>query len=390
MNLVCEIMFDGHSHVPFNAGVLATIQAAFPREDLAFYGAAAHIEQLKSHVGKASALSILWNEIIPIPPSGPGYGARFIRELKAFRPLLRELHRESNSRLILTSAFPSTVLAMKIARFVESTNLPVQMVLHEMSGVIGKRYRRPILRFQDMKTAVTLFGNRGIQYLLLEESIRDLAVKSLPHLAERIKPFEHPISPSEGASELIDLTEPVRFGFLGTALKSKGYASFVATANAVTSQYGRRAEFHVVGRCHDESRGVHGIGALTTQPAAAPLTRDDFIGGVAPLHYIVLPYEGAAYTLSASGVLLDAIAWQKPIIVRKIPVFEAMFAKYGDIGYLFSDDSELKNVVAQILQAPDAMRYRCQALRLGEVRKLRAPEALAVAYRDLCEISERK
>lgn len=390
MNLVCEIMFDRHSHVPFNAGFLATIQAAFPREDLAFYGAAAHIEQLKNHVGQAPAQAILWKKIVPIPPSGPGYGERFIRELKVFRLLLRELHRGSNSRLILTSAFPSTVLAMKVARFFESTDLPVQMVLHEMSGVIGRRYRRPILRFQDMKTAVTIFGNKGIQYLLLEEFIRDLAVKSLPNLAERIKTFEHPISPSEGAIEVVNLTEPLRFGFLGAALKSKGYASFVATANAVTSQYGRRAEFHVIGRRHEESHGVHGVHALTTQPADAPLTRDDFIRGVAPLHYIVLPYEAAAYTLSASGVFLDAMAWQKPIIARKIPMFEAMFDKYGDLGYLFSDDSELRDIVAQILHTPDAVRYRCQALRLGEVRKLRAPEALAAAYRQLCEIRERK
>ena len=51
MILVCEIMFDRGTHVPFNAGLLATIRAAFPKEDLAFYGAAAHIEQIgRAHV----------------------------------------------------------------------------------------------------------------------------------------------------------------------------------------------------------------------------------------------------------------------------------------------------------------------------------------------------
>jgi hypothetical protein len=239
-----------------------------------------------------------------------------------------------------------------------------------------------------MKTAMTLLGNRGIQYLVLEESIRDQAVKSLPQLAERIKVFEHPISPSEGASEDVDLVEPVRFGFLGTALKSKGYALFVETANTITAQYGRRAEFHVLGRCPEESRDVQGTEALTTQPAAVQLTRNDFTRGVASLHYIVLPYDPASYALSASGVLLDAIAWQKPIIARGIPSFEALFKKYGEIGYLFNQDSELSPLIQRILHTPDSSLYRHQVRRLWEVRKARDPEALGAVYRELCQVCE--
>ncbi len=71
---------------------------------------------------------------------------------------------------------------------------------------------------------------------------------------------------------------------------------------------------------------------------------------MAPLHFIVLPHEAGPYTLTASGVLLDAIAWGKPVICRKIPIFESMFKKHGDIGYLFSDDEELKGVVEQIVK----------------------------------------
>lgn len=266
----------------------------------------------------------------------------------------------------------------------------MQMVLHEMSGVIGKRYRRPIRRSQDMKTALTLLGNNGIQYLVLEGHIRDKAVKSLPRLAGRIEAFEHPISPTEGASEVVELSEPIRFGFLGTALKSKGYPLFVEAANAVTAKYGRRAEFHVIGRCPEESKGVRGIEALTTRPAGSQLTREDFVRAVQPLHFVVLPYEVAPYTLSASGVLLDAIAWQKPVVARRMPTFEAMFERHGDIGYLFSGDSDLTGVIQQILQEADVSRYRRQALTLREVRKSRDPETLAVAYRELCTANEGK
>jgi hypothetical protein len=68
---------------------------------------------------------------------------------------------------------------------------------------------------------------------------------------------------------------------------------------------------------------------------------------------------------TASGVLLDAIAWEKPVIARKIPIFEAMFEKHGELGYLFNDDTELKAIVERIVQAAEKSRYSCQVQNLG-------------------------
>jgi hypothetical protein len=108
---------------------------------------------------------------------------------------------------------------------------------------------------------------------------------------------------------------------------------------------------------------------------------------VSPLHYVVLPHEAASYTLTASGVLLDAIAWEKPVIARKMPIFEAIFERHGDIGYLFENDAELTGIVEQIVKAPDKSRYQRQQLNLRGLRKARAPESLAGGYRDICKKS---
>jgi len=383
MILVCEITFSDTAHVPFNAGLLATIRAAFPKEDLSFWGAAAHMEELKKQMGQPLASSIAWSEILPIP-QGTGYGERFFRELPVIRRLLRNLPQDSTSRLLLTSAYPSTVLALKAVRCFRSKNPPVQMVLHWLSGVVGKRYRRPIKRIQDMKTALTLLGNNGIQYLVLEESIRDRVLKNSSLLSGKIEALEHPIAPNEGASKTVDLSEPVRFGFLGLTIQAKGFPCFVKLANVVTAKYGRCAEFHVIGFLPKDGIPVNGTEALATKPAGVQMTRANFIQGVTPLHFIILPHEVGPYALAASGVLLDAIAWEKPVIARKIPIFESMFERYGDIGYLFSDDSDLTRTVEQILQTADTSRYRRQVLNLRSVRKSRAPEVLAAAYREMC------
>jgi len=386
MILACELGFDDGAHVPFNAGVLATILAAFPTESLAFYAAAAHIEELKKAVAQPLAGSISWTNISP-PPPGTAYVKRFIRELKIVLALLKTVSQNSTSRLVLTSAYPSTVVAVKAARWFRPERLPVQVVLHGLSGVVGKRYRRPIKRFQDMKTALTLLGNDNIQYIVLEQSIRDTVVKNLPFLSDQIAALDHPISPNEAESQSIDFSEPLRFGFLGLADKAKGFPLFVELANHVTTRYGQRAEFHVVGRFPRDGAPVNGTEALATKPGVTLTSRADFIRDVRLLHYVVLPHEAVPYTLAASGVLLDAIAWQKPVIARKIPIFEAMFERHGDIGYLFGDDAELKDIVERILIAADEPRYNRQVVNLGSAKKSRAPETLAACYRDICRKS---
>jgi hypothetical protein len=385
MILVCEITFT-HGHVPFNAGLLATIQAAFPKEVLSFYGAAAHIEELKKQVGQPLVESILWKEILPVS-SGRRYVERFFRELSLVRRLLRVMPHGLTSRLVLTSAYPSAVLALKVARWIEFKHLPVQIVLHGLSGVIGKRYRHPIRRFQDMKTALTLLGNNNIQYIVLEQSICDVLAKSLPRLSSRIEALDHPIPPNEGTFQTAELFEPILFGFLGLADRTRGFPVFVNLSNEVSAKYGGRAEFHAIGYCSKHG-SVEGIDALATKPTDIPVPRNDFRLKVSALHFVVLPHEAGPYTLTASGVLLDAIAWEKPVIARKIPIFQTMFERHGDIGYLFSDDADLRRIVEQIVIAPDETRYHRQVLNIRSARKSRAPETLAAAYREICKKNE--
>jgi hypothetical protein len=381
---VCEIMFQRSGHVPFNAGFLAIIQAAFPKEELSFYGGAAHIEELKKQLGQPLTDSVAWIEIQPVPP-GIRYGKRFFRELGIIRRLFSNFSRGSTSRLVLTSGFPSTVLALKVARYLQWTNLAVQIVLHGMSGVVGKRYRHPIHRFQDMRTALTLLGNKNIQYIVLEQSVRDTVVKHVPFLSRHVEVLDHPIPPNEGASETIELRAPIRFGFLGLVSKGKGFPLFVRLANECATKNGQSAEFHVIGHFLGEGTGVNDLTALATKPGGSQMSRADFIRRLSSLHFVVLPYESGSYTLTASGALLDAIAWEKPVIARKIPIFEAMFEKYGDIGHLFENDTELTEVVGEIMRGPDRARYRIQVLNLRNARKARAPELLSAAYREMCK-----
>jgi len=384
MICVLELSFDDGGHVPFNAGLLATVSSAYPMESLSFFGAARHIEELKRELKPSLALSIVWKEIRP-PVPGTSYLKRLFREWGIIRRVLRCLSEDAPSRLLLTSAYPSTVLALKVVRLFQSKRTPIQVVLHGMSGVIGRRHRHPIRRFQDMRAALGFLANTNIQYLVLEESIRDTMQYKLPFLSRNIEALEHPIAPTEGTDEGLTLSKPIRFGFLGLADKAKGFPVFLELATEITAKHKGTAEFHVVGfvRFPEHTTQMNGTGVLTTKPGTELVSRAKFVAGLRPLHFVVLPHQAASYTLTASGVLLDAIAWQKPVIARRIPIFEAMFERHGDIGYLFSDDSELKAIVEQILQTADRSRYRIQLQNLRSARKSRFPESLARVFREI-------
>jgi hypothetical protein len=384
MIAACEPYFTDSGHAPFNAGLLATIRAAFPNEELVFFGAGRHVEELKKQLGVPLSASISWIEIVP-PDQGRAYFGRLFYEIKIIRNLLRTFPRNSRGHLLFTSAYPSTLIALKLAKRSQFKGIAVQMVLHGgLSGIVGRRYRRPILRFQEMRTALTLFGNSNVQYLVLEDCIRDTLLKNVPSLSGKVETLAHPLPPNEAGSNSNDFSKPMRFGFLGLANESKGFPLFVRLAKEMATKYQAQVEFHAIGRLPAEGNPTLELNALATKPGVRRMSRVDFIQGVKQLHFIIFPHHPGHYDLSPSGTLLDAIAWEKPLVARSLPIFENMLKNHGDIGYLFRNDMELREVVEHIIQKPDKLRYHRQVLNIRKARASRTPEALAASYREIC------
>lgn len=385
MIVACELSMTDGAHVPFNAGLLATVRAAFPQDELLFLGAAGHIREIKRQLGAPLADSISWREIAA-PGAGLSYWRRFVGEMRILRPLFRLLRAHPGSRLLLTSSYPSTLLATKILERFETGDLKIQAVLHGgLSGVHGKRHRHPVRRFQEMRTALTLFRGSKVRYLVLEDAVRDYLLSGLPALADRVAVLEHPLAPNEAEDVFDDVTFPVRFGFLGLATEAKGFPVFSRLAAAMTAKHGAKTEFHAIGRLQaDRLADDASMDALATKPGHERLSRGQFIERMRPLHFTVLPFEPGYYNMSASGTLLDAIAWKKPILARRIAVFEQLFCRFGDVGYLFSDEAELGAIVDEIVDRPDRSRYRQQVANLRRAEKARLPETLAMHYREIC------
>jgi glycosyltransferase involved in cell wall biosynthesis len=384
MIFICDPICRAGEHVPFNSGILEIVRRAFPDEKVVFLGDQSHILRLKEQTNPFIVDSISWTAI-PLPDRYAKYSNRFYAEAKIILKLIENLRHSANDILLFTTVMASTLAALKLLSKFFHRDTTLQVVLHGyLGGVSGKRSRNPIRRLQDMKTALTLPGGGGIQYFVLEMSIKEALLKYLPSLHKRLEVIEHAIPPNEELLQPIDLRLPAGFGFLGRAEKLRGFPVFLSLASEMTKKYRGKIEFHAIGRYPSREDSTNEADVLATKPAFQRIERPEFIERARKLHFVIFPLSPQFYELSACGSLLDAIAWGKPVIARNIPILSNLFRKYGDIGYLFNDEIELREIIGNIIEKHDDLHYKSQVDNMKQLREDRSAVALAKIYKQIC------
>jgi glycosyltransferase involved in cell wall biosynthesis len=172
---------------------------------------------------------------------------------------------------------------------------------------------------------------------------------------------------------------PLRIGFVGQATEAKGIGAFLRTARALKARHGSAVEFDVIGRA--APGGLPLDAADLIAPVATDyLPRAEFTRRMAALHYVFLPLFGDYYRFAASGALIDAVSWRKPVIIGRVPLAAGWFEEFGDIGHLCADEAAMTATLDEILTNSDAVRYQHQMAALETARASRTPAALAATY----------
>ena len=262
---------------------------------------------------------------------------------------------------------------------IDGARVPVQVVLHGGLAVIrNRRARNPLKRVVDTQSALELGRSKYLQYLVMEKCIRRMFFKIMPSLADSVDVLEHPFPIAETGPERLALEAPVRFwfGFLGKATESKGFELFRQLAETVRMSAPGKAEFHAIGplgrlsNCGD-------LSALDRQPEREMLVRSEYVKGLKQMHYICFPYRSAHYELSVSGSVLDAVAFSKPMLAARLPIFADLFNRFGDLGDLSDGPEEWKKTLLRIVSKPYRSRYRLQQDAMESLQRSRSISALA-------------
>ncbi len=391
MIIVCEPIRWNLEHIPCNAGILAAIRVAYPGMPLHFYGEELHVRNLQRELGNEMSSSIVW-KIIHIPPRHSDVFYRFWQDLTLVREISNRCQGYAEGHIVMMSANASILVGLKLLMKTRHLRNRVQVILHGELASLTWIPRNPCIRLRTVRTALQIGSNHNIQYIVLEEAIRRTLAKEIPSLDGHVGVLDHPVALAEAPSTIDRISNPVRFGLLGLATQQKGFSTFLKVAAQSAAMYGKRAEFHAIGTLHDDFRGVDSLemGALTSRPGHAFMSRNEFARRVAQLHFVCLFFEGRYYDFSPSGVLLDAIAWEKPMIASRVGIIEDLADRYGDIGYLYGDETDISGAIEKIMSEMDQVRYDRQKAAIRKAKISRSPESLARSYRALCEEQVRR
>ncbi len=378
--IICEPLLSGTEHVPFNAGLVQVVAAATEAPVTAWMESeqAAHVRAL---LPEPVARRIDHVPFEP-PPRRLPYGRRAARDAGVAWRIVRTGAAGGARHIVLSSAFPGTILGAKVAL----ASLPagrrpsVHLVVHgSLAEVWGWRSRNPLRRAVDMAGALAWPAPRGLRIVVLEHPIAQALAAKLPSVADRIVVLEHPIAERIApATPRRDGT--LKVGFLGLASRVKGFDVFCALARAVTARRDHVA-FHVVGRQGPTAPDPADLAALETSPALEPLDRATYVDRLADLDLVALLHDAGHYAHTASGVLLDALAAERPILSLPNPLIDALSERFGPLGPRFTDLGAAADWLAATSVEDVARKAERSWLpNLRRAADSRRPAALAGAY----------
>ena len=263
----------------------------------------------------------------------------------------------------------------------------VQVIIHGDFSTLRRTPRRSILNpfyyIGSLKTALRISGYERFQHIVLEEAVRDEILKHMPFLRNSISVLDHPIPVDKHHVEINNFDLPIQFGFLGHASEKKGFSKYLTVASEISKRFPGQAKFHVIGPISDKYRRANltKMAFLSETPGTEQMSRNEYVNRLKSLHFVCLFYD-KWYEFCASGVLMDSIAWEKPIIATQLPIFTTMQQRFGDIGYLCRKN-EFSETISSIIQTHDSDRYKRQVLNMSQVKASRTPETLAMKYLEL-------
>jgi hypothetical protein len=390
MILVFEMLWVGTQHAPGNSATIQAIARGFPQQTVRMFADPSHLAELRADPALTACGNVDFAPIALYPAlrgktSRVDWG-RFRQELATLRRGLAQVPRGENCLLMLISATPTAIFAASVLARLHPGRVGVQVGLHgNLNEAFGWRPRNPLIRAFNLRSALTSRHPRLLRFMVLEQGIRDTLVTLLPEAAARTDVLELPINIAEVAGQQAPaFVPPIRIGLVGLATAAKGTALFLDIAREMTARFPGKVTFHHVGRLTPEADPAP-FAVLAEPPSTEHLSRAEFTARLAALHYVFLPISEKYYNLSASGALLDAMTWAKPVIARALPIVTPHFRRFGDIGYLCDSDAAMRSAVETILTSMDADRYARQVAAMQALRAARTPAALAGTYRELVE-----
>ena len=194
-----------------------------------------------------------------------------------------------------------------------------------------------------------LFGKSPAYIFVLGESIKNNLIKLYPHLQPYILSIYHPCFYEDNRlnkSQSLN-SKAIRIVMVGAISANKGLMEYISLASSLKDLLSQqKLELYCIGKVNSKNIELPDTIVWKTQSGGLP--REEFDAQIQELDYLLYLYPVDSYKLTASGAVLDAVKWHKPIIALHNEYFD-FFMKDAPIGYLAYSMAELEQIIRQIV-----------------------------------------
>lgn len=372
MIFFAEINKTDNEHEVINGCLLQMIYNIFSEDEVVFWGSEKHFVHLKIDV-KRNLKKKFINVLAPKDGNKLFWTWKFCREARLIWSLLKSAQ-QSRVKLVFFSSlsipgnFFINHLALKFFK-----EVPVVITLHGELGLLSTRMHQTRVErnFATLLKKALRCNTGNINYLLLGELIREEVLESNLLRKERILCIEHPYTFPAVTTRYFPSLVPA-FGHLGIAKRSKNSHFFFKLAERFYAQIqAGLVKFTLIGRMWNDF-GFDNQGLIEFEDTFNFLDRDTYIRRIQQIDYAVFFYDDNQYGITGSGAIMDAIAYDKPILCLKNKFFTQLFSSTteGKPGWIFEDMESMFKKINDIIAGEEKDKYEDQVKCIKSLKSL--------------------
>ena len=205
-------------------------------------------------------------------------------------------------------------------------------------------YRTNILRYIYKNTRVKIAEK--LRFCVMGESILLNLEKHINQ--EKMNHFfsvDHPyifVNNIKSTQKKLEACSRIKIGVIGTMALEKGADILISIAKNLNLKDRKDISLEIIGKILCDTKQFEEFGIiLPPNNGKEPLHRALFNKMVEELDFILYLYPVNSYKFTASGSLLDAINFEKPILSFKNDYFCYFFEKHGNFGYLLENEKQM-------------------------------------------------
>ena len=359
---------SGIYHTTLNSALAKSLNRAFDGYQLVVCGERKHIDICRK---KINTPGVLFQQFyFPKVSFANLFFRDFLACLLSIRYMIKA---ERKDVLIFSYALPITHYTVVLFNWFLRRNIKIMLHCEMESFVAGSSLGYSRYLYKVQKPLFHLRNN--IQYILLGESIY-VNIHSLFPDREKVVVIDHPYDykeerPGPGHRNGAD---PYNFGIIGRGNKSKnGELIFDLARDTKRLVEKGDISFQIIGET-DES--ILACASDLVSYYRSPLDEPEFTRMIGALDYALFFWGARSYKATASGSLLDAVNFLKPLISLNNDYIKYYFERFGNIGFLCNSIEEMGEKIASIVRDPRAFDAIYDE-QVGNLRKMKADMSLA-------------